>query len=180
MKKSLGSRLLKVFITLLVVFSLFAIWYKLQYSMDPVIGFEVNSAEQPVQILVATQGSPYKNAILEGVMEGIVRPDRYIKVIDVLDLDEVKASPWNAILILHTWEMGKPPITVMPFLNTLPNNNRLVVHNTAGDGVSSIANIDAISGASVLEEVPSRTEEIVRRINLILANNQSISKNDNR
>ena len=181
MKNSFGSKLLKVLLVAFLSFGIFAFWYKWQYSMEPVIGYEVNTSDQPTQILIATQGSSFKNAILEGVINRIARRDRYIKVMDVMELDRTNGAQWDVILIIHTWEMGKPPTTVMPFFNTLPNNDRLVIFNTAGDQVSHIDNVDAITGASNMEDVPHQVKTIVDQIERILSNNQDkFSANDYR
>ncbi len=156
---------ISVLITLLVAFS---IWYKFKYSMGIAETYEVNPQIQERSVLIATQGSKYKNAIVEKIVEHLKTETIYIKVTDVSNLEKVDESVWSAILVIHTCEMWEPPVEVSTFLNNLKNKDKIVVLTTSGDGDYKMENVDAITGASVMEEVPAKVEEIKNQLNEIL------------
>ena len=159
----------KIVITIVSLFALLlllAILYKVEYSMENVTSFEVNKMSKNTDhtLLIATQGSAYKDTITKGIITHFQSQDVYIRIIDVTDLDPIYGQEYTAILILHTWEMGKPPQEVLSFLNTCTTCDHIVVMSTSGDGVSKIQGIDALSGESILEKAPERIEEIILKL----------------
>lgn len=146
----------------------FGTWYNFQYSMDVAETYEVNPQIQHKSILIATQGSKFKNDIVEKIVKHYGSQPIYVKVTDVSNLEKVDESVWSAILILHTWEMYKPPLVVETFMNKVKNQTKIVVLTTSGDGEYKMENVDAITGASVMEDVPARVAEIKKRLDEVL------------
>lgn len=71
-----------------LLFLLFAFWYKYQYSMDTAKSFEVNTSKLERKLIIATQGSAFKNEITKNIVE-FYQPDSiFIKVIDISSLSE--------------------------------------------------------------------------------------------
>lgn len=162
------KKIIKGLIVLVIGLLGFGTWYDWYYSMEVAKTYEVNPQVQQPSLLIATQGSTFKNAIVEKIVEHYSSHPMYVKVVDVAELEKVDVSVWNAILILHTWEMYKPPLEVGTFINNLDNQNKIVVLTTSGDSEYKMENVDAITGASVMDEVPAQVEEIKKRLDVVL------------
>ncbi len=100
---------------LIVVLSLGALWYMNAYTMDEAKAFEVHSPNLEKKLLVATQGSDFKNSVTAGIVEHYEQDSIYIKAIDVSDLANIDPKDFDALLIIHTWENWKPPKSVQTF-----------------------------------------------------------------
>jgi len=157
--------------TAVVPFALlaFVTWYFAHYSMDEAKPFEVNAPSAREHVLIATQGSAFKDAVVQGVVDRLEARPVYVKVIDVGQLPSVRESDWNAIILLHTWQMSKPPAAVRAFVDRSESRDKLVVLATSGDGKEHIAGLDTITSASSKADVPARVDEIVRRVDKLLS-----------
>lgn len=153
---------------LLILFVAFAFWYRATYSMEPVTSFEVNTNSQQ-RVLIATQGSKFKEAVVDRLIEQLKAKPVNIKVIDVSDLSTIQESDWNAIVIVHTWEYSKPPKAVQQFAERIQSKENVVVLTTSGDGDYKLGGFDAISSASKLSEVNDIVDQLINKIDKILA-----------
>lgn len=156
---------------LVVAFFVFATWYKIHYSMDVVESFEVNSSESKQRVMIATQGSEFKKALVAGIIDHLKQKHAYIKVVDVTTLPQVKEDNWNAVVVLHTWEQFKPPSGVTTYLERVKDMSKVVVLATSGNSTDKIEGIDAISTASEMADISARTSEINNRLDSILERN---------
>lgn len=147
----------------------FATWYAVHYSMHEARPFEVNSPSAREHVLIATQGSAFKDAVVQGVVDRLETRPVYVKVIDVGQLPSVRESDWNAIVLLHTWQMSKPPDAVRAFVDRSESRDKLVVLATSGEGTEHIAGLDTITSASRKADVPARVDEIVHRVEKVLS-----------
>jgi len=164
MKKTI----LKIIGIIAFTFLVFAVWYKFNYSMSEVKSFDMNSPELTTKILIATQGSEYKDGILSDLTTHFKSKDVYIKVIDIYELTEVDADRWSAICIIHTWEYGNPPFTVEEFTKKTIAKNQLIVHTTSGEGSYRMEEVDAITGASVMEDIPTVSTQLIERLEEVI------------
>ena len=87
----------------------FLVLYKIRYSMDVARSFEVNDPRLAQRVLIATQGSDFKDAVVQGIVKKLQSRPVYVKVIDVSALPAMEDSTWNAMIIIHTWENWWPP-----------------------------------------------------------------------
>ncbi|HEY6923864.1 MAG TPA: hypothetical protein VI653_10375, partial [Steroidobacteraceae bacterium] len=101
----------------------------------------------------------------------------YVRVIDVGGLKEVRESDWAAIVVIHTWQMRKPPLDVQKFISRVGDTPKVIVLTTSGRGTFKMEGIDAISSASEMIDVPRRVAEIDTRIGTLLDRNASMSGN---
>ena len=167
MNKFRKSSLVVLFI--MALFLIFAIWYKHTYSMTEAEAFEVSADNMQSKLLIATQGSDFKNSVTQGIVDYYKSDSVFIKVIDILGLDELKPEDFTVILILHTWEYEKPPDLVSSFLKKAESyNDKIVVVTTSGSGTSKMEGVDAITGESILEHVPVVIEKIFSRLDTLL------------
>ena len=151
---------------LIIIFGAFYDW---RFSMDIASDQEHGSPNiHNTSILIATQGSEFKNSLCQNIIDHYQSRDYYLKVTDVTKLGSYSYSEWDVIFIHHTWEINRPPKEVRKFINDLSDHSKLVVYGTSGNGRLAIKNIDAISGSSMMNEIPMRTKEVVSRIDKIL------------
>lgn len=151
-------------------------WYRLHYSMDAARAFEVAGSPAGAKTLIATQGSAFKDAITAGTVEHLGRRSASVKVIDVSGLESIQPEDWDVIVVIHTWEMRKPPAAVQAFADRARQRNNIVVLTTSGAGDFKLAGVDAISAASRMADVPMRLEEMTARIDAILDRESSTAQ----
>jgi hypothetical protein len=147
----------------------FVSWYRIHFSMDPVTGFTVNAPSSERRILIATQGSAFKDAVVAGTVEKLRQRPIFVRVIDVSDLANVDAKEWDAIIVLHTIEYGKAPAPAQRFVDRIGDSRKIVVLSTSGRGDFKIEGVDAISSASRMTDVPARVDELLARIETALS-----------
>ena len=147
----------------------FATWYAVHFSMATAKPFEVNGPQVREHVLIATQGSAFKDAVVKRVADRLEKRPAYVKVIDVAALGDVREADWNAIDVLHTWEMSKPPAAVKTFVDRAQARDKLVVLATSGNGGYHLEGVDTITSASLTSAAPAQAEEIVSRVEKILA-----------
>lgn len=163
------SKISLIILTLGALLLIFAIWYKYEYSMEVAQEFEVNSPELNLKLLVATQGSEYKNEVTKGVVNYYKKDSVYIKVIDVTSLASIDPSHYNAIVVIHTWENWQPPAEVELFIDkTKDIQNKIIVLTTSGEGSYKMEGVDAITGESKLENTNTYINQITKRLESIL------------
>lgn len=148
---------------------LFGVWYKYTFSMTKVAAFQVNATRSDSKLLIATQGSEFKNNITQGVIDHYGPGGVFINVMDVSGLNDVVAEEYDAILVLHTWEYERPPDVVASFIDKMKGTeNDIIVMSTSGHGTSKIQGVDAITGESILENVPLVVDKIIKRLDPFL------------
>ena len=84
--------------------------------MDKAEAFEVNSVEYPQKLLIATQGSEFKDKITLNVTKHFKEDSIFVSVIDITSLKEINPADYNAFLLIHTWENWNPPIDIDDFI----------------------------------------------------------------
>jgi hypothetical protein len=157
--------------TLMGAFAVFAVWYKQTYSMSVVASYEVNDPSRRQHILIATQGSEFKDSIVHQLVREFRSRQFYIKVIDVSKLSQINDEAWSAIIILHTWEYSKPPKAVQLFVQRMQpagTSGKLIILTTSGGGDYKMQGIDAVTAPSQIDKASKNATEIIRRVNDIL------------
>lgn len=137
-------------------------------SVSPAREFEVKSPVAAAKVLIATQGSAFKDSVVGGVVAHLRLRPAYVKVIDVSALSSVHEADWNAILVIHTWEMGQPQPDAKQFMKRIGDHHKVIVVSTSGAGTLKLDGVDTISSASVMTDVPRRVAEIDSRIDAIM------------
>jgi hypothetical protein len=153
---------------LLVAALIFAIWYRQHYAMAVAHSFEVAGSPSGPRVLIATQGSDFKDALTAGLVDHLQRRSAFLKVIDVTALGGIQEADWSAIVVIHTWEMRKPPVQVGAFVDRIRARDKLVVLTTSGAGNFKLEGVDAISAASQMTDVTTRVRELASRVDAIL------------
>lgn len=158
------KHILVFLITSFIILFLASQIYRVTFSMKVAHAFEVNSPTFSNHLLIATQGSPFKDSVLQTLVEQFKRQDFFIKVIDIKDLEAVDYLAWDAICLIHTWENQKPPKVVRSFLAQLEDNRKVIALATSTFGNFRLKEVDAVSGASSLEHVPILSNWLIKSI----------------
>lgn len=163
------KKILLIFLGLMLVFFLFLLWYQYRYSMDEVKPYAVNVPTLEKKLLIATQGSDFKDKVTTGIVEYFKPDSIYIQVVDVSSLENIDPKDFSAIVVIHTWENWKPPISVQSFIEkNLDKKNKIVVLTTSGEGTYKMEGVDAFTGESIVADVPFFVDKIVERVNGII------------
>lgn len=149
-----------------------SVWLGLRHSMSIVTSFDMGSPSAVKRVLIATQGSEYKNALVERIVDRLRPHSPYIHVIDVTELPTINETDWNAVVVIHTWQIGRPEQHVSAFASRVLDKKKLIAITTSASGRETLPGVDAISSASKLEDVTIRAQEIVARLDRILATTQ--------
>lgn len=154
-----------MFLIAIVVLSSFFLWYKIKYSMDVAGSYEVNSADLSEKLLIATQGSEFKNTLTSEIVDHFRTDSIFIKIIDISLLSEIDPVDFRAIVIIHTWEYWKPPAAIKAFIHrTEEYKDQIVVLTTSGEGSYRMEDVDAVTAESTVDKVPLYLEEIKSRL----------------
>ena len=139
-------------------------WYIYKFYPRTADSFELNSPDQPTRVLIATQGSEFKNSLVATVCD-LLRPRPvYVKVIDVGGLDDIETGRWDKVLVINTAMvnvMSGPARRLVARVDGL-DNVLLFVTSGGADFKPADLEVDALSGAS-------RKADINRLADLIAA-----------
>ena len=123
------------------------------------------SPDLDLKLLIATQGSTFKNKITSNITDYYKNDSIYIKVIDVSQLPEINPINYEAIVLIHTWENWKPPKEVQSFIEkNISNQDHIVVLTTSGKGSYKMKDMDAITGESKLENTKFYSNLIIKKL----------------
>jgi hypothetical protein len=116
--------------------------------------------------------SCYRHVRLDGYELGLHQSAHryvlYVQVIDISGLSQVHEDQWTAIVVLHTWQFGRPPPVVPAFVDHTRDRRKLIVLTTSGSGHARLSGVDAISSASVDRDVPTGVMEIIPKLDGLL------------
>lgn len=136
--------------------------------MNTARAYDVNSPQLETKLLIATQGSAFKEELTENIVNQFKSRPIYIKIIDLTDLPSIDGNDWDAAVIIHAWEYFMPQENVKKFIDKTEDRNKLVVVTTSGEGHSTLEGIDGISSASTSSEIDFVTSQVLVRIEKIL------------
>jgi len=128
----------------------FCLWYLIEFYPRTAESFEINSPDQPNRILVATQGSEFKNGLVAAVCDRLREQPVYVKVIDVGGLDDIDTDEWNKVLVINTAMMNimSGPARRLVARGEGLDNVLLFVTSGGADFKPADLAVDALSGAS--------------------------------
>lgn len=155
---------------LLICASLFFMcWYKDSCALDSKNTYNINPLNLEGKLLIATSGSPFKDSITALVLNHYKSTSVVVEELATKSLETINITDYNAILILHRWEADKPSKDVQSFIDNNPNlDSKLVMLTTSWNGLEKIEGVDAITGASIVEDAPGFTDKIIQRLDRLL------------
>ena len=133
------------------------------------------SREDPsFTMIIASDSSAFKDSIRNRIIQQY-QDEGSIDVVNIKRLKEVNPLDYDVVLIIDTclaWSGFNPSLNT--FLEDNQTKDNVVVFMTAGDPdwTYSYKGVDAITSASVVENVEVKVKEILRQIDHILAENR--------
>jgi hypothetical protein len=126
-----------IVVLLLIMFGI----YLLSNIQGEAESFEVNSPELEQKVLIASQGSDFKNALVESLTTYI-----------------------------HTTEMNKVQSDVKAYLDKAHDLDKVIIITTSGPGdwKTDKYDVDIITSASKKQELPSLISTILTKLDVIL------------
>lgn len=137
-------------LAILLTLGLFGLWYVATYSMGIATEYEVNDHISDKQLLIVTQQSTYKDTITAGLLSELTELPVNIIVIDLTTAANYQVNKGlDACILIHTWEMFRPPGMVQTFRDILGDEIPLFAISTSGSGDEFLdSGLDGISSAS--------------------------------
>ncbi len=131
----------------------------------------------PTKVLIASQGSKFKDSLVKRVLHHYKEDSIYFKVIDVYTLFTVPIDKWDVIVMINSWEYGSPPANVKKYIKKHPERlDKLIVLSTVGSSHITLKDVDVISGESIIEKLPNYTDVVVHRIDNVLLKTKTLKK----
>jgi hypothetical protein len=156
-------------VLVILIVALFAILLLInrQGVVEP---YAIGDAEADAKVLIASQGSKFKNALVDSMTSRLTDESVYINVIDVTGLGEIREDDWDAIVVIHTTEKSEPPADVKLHLDRAQNLDKVIVVTTSGSGEwkSGDYDVEAITSASETDALPGLVNDIVAKVRQII------------
>lgn len=167
--KALKIVLIIIAVLVVLVIALFAVFWLIN-KQGVVEAYDIGDSESSRKLLIAGQGSNFKNALVESVTTHLAEEPIYVSVIDVTGLENVKEDDWDAIILIHTTENWKLQPDVKTYLDRAQSLDKVIVVTTSGSGEwkSEEYEVDVMTSASKSEELPMLTNDIVRKLQEML------------
>jgi hypothetical protein len=137
---------------------------------DVAEAFEVGSPDSGKKVLIASQGSDYKNLMVDTLTSRLEGEDVYISVIDISGLSEINQKDWDAEIIIHTTEGYRLPEVVKEYLGKVENPDEVLLLITSGSGEWKPEDykVDILTSASKVADIPELANRIADKVDLLL------------
>jgi hypothetical protein len=118
------------------------------------------------KVLVATQKSKFKQAVVAEIHDQLNQKSIYSKIIDVRSLKSQSVAEFSAVVIISRCMAGRPDPRVESFIDSHPQKDKLIVLTTGirDSWKPDAPGVDAITSASVLDKSDQVAKSIVDRV----------------
>ena len=136
--------------TPVVIIAGLLISYIIANKQEIIKPFQVGSPKAKYKILIASQGSEFKEELVNRFVNELKSDSVYIYVLDCTNLKESHLIGWDAYILIHTMQIHKMPKEADLFLSKMPNLNKVALVSTSGAGDENYTklDVDGISTAS--------------------------------
>ena len=124
------------------------------------------------RVLIATQQSAFKDAVVAGIVEELEKDSCYVKVVDLKKLTEESIAHYSALVIVTTCKIGRLNRHARKFFKCLPEKDegKIILLTTVGQKYDSkMGQVDAITSASEMEKAGAVAETIVGKVRALFA-----------
>ena len=128
--------------------------------------FQVGHIKAENKILIASQGSEFKNNLVENLVGQLNGTQNYFSIIDCTALGNEDEDNWDAVIIIHTMQIHHMPEEAKTFLSEVVDISKVLLVSTSGGGDDVVEdfNVDAISSASRIVAIPDITRWIIEKL----------------
>jgi hypothetical protein len=155
-----------IVVILVVLFGIYLLINR-QGVVEP---YAVGNPALEKRVLVASQGSDFKNAVVESLTTYLEKKQVYVKVIDVTSLANVNEDEWDALVFVHTTEQWKLWPDVDTYLARAHDLNKVILVTTSGSGdwKTDKYDVESITSASRMEEMRALLPALYTRLDQLL------------
>ena len=164
------KKLLKIILSIIlgIVFVFFALLgtYVVVNWQGVIEPFQVGTPNAMNKILIASQGSEFKDHLLNSLVQKLETEDNYLYVVDCTELDSENVAVWDAVVIIHSAQIHKMPEAAELFLKRAADHSKVMLVSTSGAGDDKVEgfDVDAISTASHIEITHKLINWLIPRI----------------
>jgi len=126
------------------------IWYIIANKQGVIDSYQVGNPNAQYKILIASQGSKFKEKLVENCVNELKCDSIYLSIIDCTELNENHISGWDAYIVVHTMQIHKMPKEADAFLRKVQDLSKVSLVSTSGAGDEHFkgVEVDGISSAS--------------------------------
>ena len=168
--------LIGIIATPVLLFGVLLFIYILMNRQGVIEPYQVGNPNAENKILIASQGSDFKNSLVNILIKEFKEDNNYLSVIDCTELEKENHEYWDAVIIIHTMQIHKMPKEAKVFLAEENDLSRIMLVSTSGGGDDIVTDfdVDAISTPSrssvtpqIIEWVKEKMENKLNRENLL-------------
>lgn len=128
------------------------------------------------KVLIATQRSEFKQAVVSRIVEDLEKDSCYVKVIDLKKLKIDSAAGYDAVVVVNTCKAWSLSRGASKFVKDFPDKSRVVLLTTAGgeDWRPKSVEVDASTSASKEQKADPVADAIAAKVRKILNPNDAI------
>ncbi|EDN7593768.1 hypothetical protein GPY84_11845 [Listeria monocytogenes] len=156
---------LKISLIAVVIFAGVMLSYRFIKSMDVTENAEINKSATGDHVLLATQGSKFKDSVMDQVKKDMEGKNVHVSIIDTTKLDKVKADDYDKVVLFTTVQSDDIPENVSTFMNDNKDKSiHIAVTADSGRWDDKPKDIDAISEASKAENKQEFVDDLTKAI----------------
>ena len=123
------------------------------------------------RVLIATQQSEFKDAVVAGIVEELGKEPCYVKVIDLKKLTEESIAHYSALVIVTTCKIGRLNRHARKlFKHVQEEEGKIILLTTVGQKYDSkMGQVDETTSASEMEKAGAVAESIVGKVRALFA-----------
>ncbi|MBT8219779.1 MAG: hypothetical protein KJP00_08140 [Bacteroidia bacterium] len=159
-----------IWIALIVLAFLLIGWrYIGQYGISHGDTYEVNANITDSKVLIAWQKSVYKEMLTMELVSYLEERDVNVNLMDIKKLKKSMLNEYDAIIIMHTWQMWRPPRAVRKFVRQARSSDKIWVISTSNGADLMLDNVDGITSASDINDAQEDIDQTITWLNKILS-----------
>jgi len=133
-----------------------------------------DKATQNSWVLIATQKSNFKRAVIYQIRDTLENNSCYLKIVDIKRLPYESTEGYNAIIILNKCMAGRPDPRVESFIDNAPEKEKIIILTTGrlDSWKPESPRVDAITSASVLTQATTVGQSLAGKALKIIKSQQ--------
>ncbi len=135
-----------------------------------------DKASHDSRVLIATQKSKFKRAVVSDIKDILENKTSYIKVVDVRWLPNESLDDYNAIIIINRCLAGRPDPRVEAFIDNVQEKDKVILlttgHLDSWKPESSL--VDAMTSASTISESNAIARTIAAKVLAVINSQKNI------
>ena len=126
------------------------------------------------RVLIATQKSKFKQAVVSEIRTALNKKSFYIKVVDVKNLRFQGTQDFSAVVIINRAMAGRPDPRVESYIDYEPQKNKIIILTTGilDAWKPETEGVDAMTSASALSSSDKIARKIVSKVLALVEQNQ--------